>query len=62
MVSEFLTVFENRMVPRTNLRQVSFKCTFTIVNRQPALREGFTEINNNRVWQTNVYDGVFFND
>ena len=49
-------------IPRPNLRQVSFKCTFTIANRQPAPRVGFAEITDSSVWQTNVYDGVFFND
>ena len=49
-------------IPRPNLRQVSFKCTFTIVNRQSAPRVGFAEITDSSVWQTNVYDGVFFND
>ena len=47
---------------RTDPRQVHFKCTFTIVNSQSAPRAGFAEITDSRVWQTNVYDGVYFND
>ena len=44
VVSEFLTVFENIFILRSNLRQVSFKCTFIIVNCQPAPRVGFVEL------------------
>lgn len=62
MVSEFLTVFDNMFVPRPNLRQVSFKSTFTIVNCQPARKVGLAEITASRVWQTNLYDGMYFND
>ena len=47
---------------RADPRQVCFKCTLTIVNSQPAPRAGFAEITNSRVWQTNVYDGVYFNN
>ena len=61
VVSEFLTAFENMFILRPNLRQVSFKCTFTIVNRQPTSRARFGEITDSRVWQTNVYKGMFFN-
>ena len=32
LVSDFMTVFENAFVPRVDLRQVWFKCSFTIVN------------------------------
>ena len=28
----------------------------------PAPRDGFAEITDSRIWQTNVYDGVYFND
>ena len=62
MFFEFLTVFDNIFILRLNLRQASFKCTLTIFNRQPAPRVGFEEITDSRVWQTNVYDGVYFND
>ena len=61
VVSEFLTAFENMFILRPNLRQASFKCTFTIVNRQPASRARFAEITDSRVWQANVYKGMFFN-
>ena len=33
LVSDFLAVFENVFVPRLNLRQICFKCSFTIINR-----------------------------
>ena len=26
------------------------------------IRDGFAEITDSRIWQTNVYDGVYFND
>ena len=55
LVSDFMTVFENVFIPRADLRQVRFKCTFTIVNGQPASSAGFAEITDSRVWQTNVY-------
>ena len=54
VVSEFLNVFENMFIRRLNHKQVSFKCTFTIVNCQPARRVEFAEITDSRVWQTNV--------
>ena len=62
VVSEFLTVFQNMFISRPNLRHVNFKCTFTIVDGQPGSRVRFAETTDNRVWQTNVYDGVNFND
>ena len=37
-----------------------FKYTFTVINRQPS--PGFFEITPNRVWVTDVYEGVYFND
>ena len=54
-------MFENNFIPNADLRQCRFKCFFTIVNRQPAPRDGFAKITYSRIWQTNVYDGVFFN-
>ena len=33
---EFLKVSENNYTPNADLRQSSFKCSFTIINRQPA--------------------------
>ena len=48
VVSKFLTVFQDRFVARPNLRQVSFKFTFTIVNHQTAPSKGFAEINNSK--------------
>ena len=48
VVSKFLTVFQNRFVARPNLRQVSFKFTFTIVNHQTAPSKEFAEINNSK--------------
>ena len=32
------------------------------MNRQPAPRDGFAEITDSRIWQTIVYDGLYFND
>ena len=61
-VSEFLTVFENNFIPNADIMQFRFKFSFTIVNQQPALKDGFAEITDGRIWKTNVYDGVYFND
>ena len=55
-------MFGNFFVLRPNLRQVHFKCLFKIINRQCVPRTGFVEITDNRVWQTNVSDRVYFND
>ena len=62
LVSDFLTVFENVFIPQPNLNRVRFKCSFTIINRQPAPRVGFVEVTKSRVWQTNVYEGIYFNE
>ena len=40
-----LAVFENVFLPRPDYRWVPFKCSFTIINRHPAPRTGFVEIN-----------------
>ena len=61
-VSEFLTVFENNFRPDADLRQSRFKCSFRIINLQPSPREGFAEVTDSRIWQTNVYEGVYFNN
>ena len=61
-MSEFLTVFENNFIPDAALRQSKFKCSFTVVNRQPVPRNDSAEITDSTIWQTNVHDGVYFND
>ena len=61
-VPEYLMVFENNYTLNVDLRQPRFKCSFTIINRQTAPRDGFTEITNSKIWQTNVYEDVYFND
>ena len=61
-VSEFLTVFYNNYTPNADLRQSRFKCSFMIINQQTAPRDGFAEITDSRIWQTNVYEGVYFNN
>ena len=55
-------MLENNFIPNADLRQSRFKSFFTIVNRQLATRDGFVEITDSRIWQTNVHDGVYFND
>ena len=35
---------------------------FTIINPQPSPRSGFTEITDSKIWQTDAYDGVYFNE
>ena len=61
-MSDFLTVFKNNFIPHADFRQARFKCLLTIVNWQPAPGPGFVEITDSRVWQTNVYYGVYLND
>ena len=61
-MSHFMIVFENAFVPRADLRWVRFKCSFTIANQQSAPRTEFVEITDSRVWQKNVYEGVYVND
>ena len=61
-MSEFLTGFENNYTPNADLRQSGFKCSFMITHQQPAPRDGFAEITDSRIWQTNVYQGVYFNN
>ena len=62
MISEFLIVFEQKFIPKLNLEKVRFKCSFTIINRQPPPAVGFVELTDTRVWVTNVYERVYFND
>ena len=63
IVSEFLTVFENNFVSKSNLSKIRLKCTFTIVNQQLLLAVGFAETTTSaRVCITNVYKGVDFNE
>ena len=61
-VSEFLTVFKNNFRPNADLRQSRFKCSFTMINRQPTPRDGFPEVTDSRILKTNVYKGIYFND
>ena len=61
-VSEFLTVFENNCVLRLNVKKVRFKCSFMLINRQPPPYAGMVELTASRIWLTNVYKGVYFND
>ena len=60
-VPEYLMVFENNYALNADLTQPRFKCSFTIINRQTAPRDGFAEIADSRIWQTNVYEDVYFN-
>ena len=55
-------VFEPIFVPRPNLEKVIFKCSFTIINRQPPPAVGFGEITDTSVWVTSIYEGVYFNN
>ena len=62
IVSDFLIVFENPFVPPPDFREVRFKFTFTIANRQLQPAVGFVKLTDSRVWQTNAYEGIYFND
>ena len=48
LASDFLTVFENVFIPQPNHSRVRFKCSFKIINRQPAPRAGFLEVTDSR--------------
>ena len=61
IISDFLTVFENNFVQRNGV-VLLFKCSFTIINCQPSPRVGFVDILDSRIWQTEVYSGIYFND
>ena len=61
-MSEFLTAFENNFTLKAQLRQPRIKSFFTILNLQPAPRDGFAEIIDSRIWQMNVYEGHYFNN
>ena len=52
-IENFLTVFYLKFV--TTNKKVQIKCTFSIVNFQPALFEGFVEPTNTRIWSMKVY-------
>ena len=62
VISEFLMLFEQNFVPRGNFEKVMFKGSVTMINRQPPPSVGFLDITNTRVWVTNVYEGIYFND
>ena len=62
IISEFFVAFQKNFIPRQNLKPVLLKCTFTIINRQPPLNAGFVEVTDIRVWTTNVYEGIIFNN
>ena len=49
IIEEFFSAFEKQFVPRQKFRPVLFKCTFTIVNRQPPPAAGFAEVTDTRV-------------
>ena len=48
IVSDFLTVFEEIFLPRIVLREVRFKCSFTLINQQPPTERGFIELTSSR--------------
>ena len=52
--NEFLMVFEQNFVPKF--------CAFTIINRQRPARDGLVKLTDSRVWVTNVYQVVYFNE
>ena len=54
IVSEPLKVFRNNFVLRPSLSRISFKCVFTIINRQPSLAVGSVELTVSRFWFINV--------
>ena len=59
IVRNFINLFQLMFVPSD---KVHIKCTFLIVNFQPAPADGFIEFIDIRVWSTNVYSRVYFNE
>ena len=49
LASDFLKLFQNVFIPQPDLRRVRFKCSFTIIDRQPAPPPGYVEITDSRV-------------
>ena len=62
IISQFLNVFKNNFLLQRNLMPVKFRCSFTIINCQPPPMSGFVETADARVWVSDVYEGVYFND
>ena len=62
IIPEFLQVFENSFIQRKHLQRVRVKCNFTIINLQPPPLNDFVELTDARVWVTDVYEGVYFNE
>ena len=54
--SIFLGFFSIRFVPRG---KIHIKCTFSIVNYQPRLKDSLAEITDFRFWSTDVYTCIF---
>ena len=59
-VQNHLNVFKLRFVPTG--KEVRIKCTFSIVNFQPPPADGLVELTDTRIWSTNVYSFVLFNE
>ena len=45
-----------------NLDKVKIKATVYILNFQPPEQNGFVEITDSRIWSTDVYECIYFND
>ena len=61
-VSEFLTGFHNNFTPNADLGQSRLWCSFTIINQKTPPRDGLAEVTHSRIWETNVYEGVYCNN
>lgn len=58
----FLNLFSLRFVPKSNLNKVKIKSNFSILNFQPPEQNSFVEITDGRIWSTDIYHCVYFND
>ena len=55
-------MFLYKFVPKPNLDRARIKVTFPTLKFQPPEKNGFVEIIDSRVWSTDVYECVYFND
>ena len=60
LIINFLLSVKNRFVPKNY--KVLIKCSFALVNFQPAPAENCVPITNTRYWSTNAYEAQYFKD
>ena len=61
-IENFLNMFLLKFVPKLNLDKVKIKVTVFILSFQPSEQNGLVEITDSRIWSTDIYECVYFND